>query len=137
MTDGAGRRVRRSRPEVGRPAGRRHLRGEPFELSATDVLEVLAGRIRRRLFVEVDGNTEPLGDRGADVLRQRDAVRHGDALDRDEGHDVDGAETRMLALVLTQVDGRHGLLEQREHGRFERGGVADQREDGSVVRRVG
>ena len=139
MTDRAGARMRRRRAEVRRPARRRHLRGEPFELAAADVLEVLARRI---------APTPPRTGRPArrtaratsraDVLRQRHAVGHRHALDRDERHDVDRAEARMLARVRAQIDAR------RPRARTARGpppstrrGVAGEREHRAVVRRVG
>ncbi len=111
----------------GAPAGRspapirlRHLRREPLELAAPDVLEVLARRIGGRLLVEIDRDAEPFGDGRGDVLRQRDALLHRDALDRHERHDVDRAEPRMLALVLPEIDGGQRLLEERHRRRLER-----------------
>ncbi len=80
---------------------------------------------------------EPLGDGRADVLRQRHAVSHRDALDRDERHDVHGAEPRMFAAMRAQVDVRDRALEEHQHRLLEAGRVADDREHGTIVRRVG
>ena len=71
--------------------------------------------IGRRLLVEVDRHAEALGDRGADLRRQRHALGHRHALDRNERHDVDGAEPRMLALVrAADRSPATALLEERE-----------------------
>ena len=58
ITAAPARGMRRRGAEVGRPSGRRHLRREALELAATDVLEVLARRVRRRLLVQVDRHAE-------------------------------------------------------------------------------
>ncbi len=42
----------------------------------------------------------------------------------------------MLAAMRAQIDVGDGALEQRQHGALDAGCVADQREHGSVVRRV-
>ena len=43
----------------------------------------------------------------------------------------------MLAAVLAQIDGLDGDGEERQRRRLDRGGVAGEREDRAVVRRVG
>ena len=106
--------MRRRGAEVGRPAGGRHLRRQPFELAAADVFEVPARRVRRRLLVEVHRHVKPLGDRGAGLLRQRHAVGHRRAFDRDEGHDVDRAHARVFAAVRAQIDIGDRALDERE-----------------------
>ena len=70
-------------------------------------------------------------------LGERDALGHRHALDRDERHDVDGAEARVLTLMLPQIDRPGRDLEQREDRRLDAGGVAGEREDRAVVRGVG
>ena len=52
-------------PEVGRPLGLLHLRGEAFELAAADVFQVAPGRTRRRFFIEIDGKIEARRHLGA------------------------------------------------------------------------
>ena len=125
------------RAEVRRPAGGGHLGRQPFELAAADVFEVLARGVRRGLLVEKDRDLKAFGDRGADVLRERHAFGHRDTLDRNERHDIDGAETRMLAPVLPQVDGVERDGKERQRRRLDRRRVAGQREDGAVVGGVG
>ena len=111
--DGCG--VRRA--EVGRPLRLLQLRGQALELAAADVLEVAARGRRRRLLVEEDGQLVPRARlRPPTVARQRDAVGHRHALDRHERDDVDGAEARVLARVLAQVDAREARVEERQHG---------------------
>ena len=60
---GAAARMRRRRAVVRRPSRLRQLRREPFELAAPDVFEILARRIRRRVFVQEDRQREALGHR--------------------------------------------------------------------------
>ena len=139
ITRRAGGRVRRRRAEVGRPARRRHLRGQPLELTAPDVFEVLARRVVRRLLVEEDRDPEACRRRAAPTsLRERDAVGHRDAFDRHERHDVDGAEPRMLAAVAAAGRSpRTAARTARAIACFERRGVAGQREHRAVVRGIG
>ena len=124
-------------PKSGAHSGCAIFAGEPLELAAADVLEVAPRGIRRGLFIEIDGHLEPLSHGGRRLLRQRHALGHRDAFDRDERHDVDGAEARMLAGVRPQVDRRRCRLEQREHGGLERRRFAGQRQHRSVVRGIG
>ena len=91
----------------------------------------------RGLLVKIDGQAKSLGNGGADVPGERHAVGHRDALDRNERHDVDGAEPWMFAAVLAQIDGLDRDLEERQDGRLDGGRVAGEREDRPVVRRVG
>ena len=93
--------MRRGRAEVGRPLRPRHLRREPFELAAADVFEVLPRGLAGGFLVEIDRHARSARRPSAPTsLRQRHAVGHRHALDRDERHDVDRAEPRMLALVV-------------------------------------
>ena len=124
-------------PEVRRPSVGRHLRGEPLELAAADVFEVLAQRIRGRFLVEIHGHAKALRDFARRLLRERDAVLHGDAFNRHERDDVDGAKTRMLARVSAQVDRAGSRFEEREHGGLERCRIAGERDHRSVMRGVG
>ena len=59
---GAGRGMRRLRPEVGSPDIGRHLLGKPLELSPPDRLERAMLWSRRRLAVKEDGDRETVGD---------------------------------------------------------------------------
>ena len=133
----AGAWVRRGRTEIGRPPHRRHLGGQPLELAAADILEVLAGRIRGGFLVEIDRDLEARRHLGSDFLRERHAVGHGHAFNRHERHHVDGAQPRMLAGVAAEVDIGDRTFEQRQYRSLDAGRVAGQREHGSVVRRIG
>ena len=133
---GAGGRVRRGTAEVRRPSLLGHFRAQPFELAAPDVLEVAARRIGGRVFVQIDRDGEALRHLGPDFPRQRDAVGHGRALDRDKRHDVDRAQARVLTAVRAQVDVGRRALEERQDGVLEASRVADHGEHRAVVRRV-
>ena len=137
ITDAPAARMRRRRAVVGRPCRLRHLRRQPFELAAPDIFEVLARRIRRRVFVQEDRQREPRRHVGGNRLRQLHALRHRHAFDRNERHHVDGAHARMFALVRAQVDVGKRALEQHRNAGGQRRGVAGQREDRAVVRGVG
>ena len=70
-------------------------------------------------------------------MGERDAFLHRDTLYRGKGHDVDGADARMSALVGVHVD-----MLQRDFRRFEerildRRGNADKADDETVVVFVG
>ena len=77
-----------------------------------------------------------IGNRRAGFPGERHAIGHRRTFDWHERYHVDGAEPRMLALVGAQVDIGDRALEERHDGALDPGGVADQREDGPVVRRV-
>ena len=128
--------MRRRRAEVWRPRGLRHLGGQPLELPATDVFEVLASRVRRGLLIEVHGERETLGDLGGDRLRQRHARCHGHALDGNERHHVDRAQAGVLAFMGAQVDGGNRAFEQLGNARRQGGGRSRQREHRAVVRGI-
>ena len=53
------------------------------------------------------------------------------------GHDVDGAEARMLAVMLPQIDRRYRFLIQSEDGLLQRRAIAGKREHRAVMGRVG
>ena len=77
--------------------------------------------------------SDPLGQRPS----QRHAVVHRDVAHRDEGDDVGGAHTRMLARVSREVDPLSGDGDGAK-GRGDRGiGRGDEREDRAMVRGVG
>jgi hypothetical protein len=103
--DRAGGRVNARRTEVGHtvrvPAD---LLAEAFELAAPHVGEVLAIRSRRGALVEEDRDLQLAPDTLAQGSREHDAVFHGRPLERDEGHDVGGAHSGVLAGMLVQVD---------------------------------
>ena len=85
---------------------------------------------------EVDGHVEALGDCSPHSFA---SVTHSaivTPLDRHERDDVDGTESRMLAAVLTQIDGLEGDTVERQDRSLDRGGVPGQRKYRTVVRCV-
>ena len=134
---GAGAWVGRRRAIVGRPARRGHLRGQPFELAAPDVFQILPRRIAGRLFVEIHRHLKPARHLGGRLFGERNALVHGHAFDRHEGHHVHSAQARMFAGVRAEIDVRDDRLEEGEHRLLDRAGVAGERQHRPVVRRVG
>ncbi len=78
-----------------------------------------------------------LGEPGAELLREGDAVGGRCAADRDERDDVDGPEPRVGPLVLRQVDVDEGLGDHRLHRPDEGRTVPEEGQDGAVVVGVG
>ena len=134
---GAGSRMDRVRAEVGDAVGiGADLLLRLLELAASDVGEIHAVGARGRAFVEEDGDAEFLADACAEGAGEDDAVLHRRAFERDEGADVGGADARVFAGVVVQVDQLGGLGDPRERraGRArDRRGEGDH---GAVVRRV-
>ena len=58
-------------------------------------------------------------------------------MQRDERHDVDGADARVHALVLAQVDRGRRRREQTQHGVLHRRRLSGEGVDRAVVRRIG
>ena len=71
------------------------------------------------------------------VLRQRHAVVHRRAFDWHERDDIDSAHPRMFARMRSQIDQADRGVKQREHGGFERIGIAGHGDDRAVMRRIG
>ena len=109
----AGGWMRHRRSEVGRPAFRGHLPCQTFELAAADVLQILARRVRGRLFVEICRYLKALGDGSARSPCERGALRHRDAVDRHKRHAVHAADSGVHAALRPAVDRRHGPIVDR------------------------
>ena len=60
-----------------------------------------------------------------------------DAFDWHERDDVDSAHPRMFARMRSQIDQADRGVEQREHGGFERTGIAGHGDDRAVMGRIG
>ena len=75
----------------------------------------------------------------ADLARQRDAIGHGHAFDRDERDDIHGSEPRVLAAVRAKVHRPRCVRSPPEAGSPTRrlSDVACKREDAAVVRGIG
>jgi hypothetical protein len=52
---------------------------------------------------------------------------------RHEGDHVNGTDPWMDALMPAEIDRRHGLFDQREHGRHQGVGPARERQHGPIV----
>jgi len=94
----------RASPTSGARSGFVYLLAQTLELAAADVLEVHAIRTARRRFIEVDGDGEAAPNLLRHLLRQPDTILHRDSLDGNEGDDVGGADARVHAGVVVQVD---------------------------------
>ena len=125
--------MRGRRAEIWRPIGLRHLCRQPFELAAADVLEAAARLAERRLFVQINGNVQSFGDGLAHLSCKFHALAHGRVAERDERHDIHGAEARVRAPV-TPHDRSCVPHTRRERGRgFQPSAIARHREDRPVV----
>ena len=89
-----------------------------------------------RVLVEEHGDPELGGDPPGKLLRRLDAGRRVLRAQRDERDDVGGAEARVRALVLVEVDELGCLLDGAERRLGDRPLVADEGHDAAVVRRV-
>ena len=101
---GPGLRVEPGRAEIRRPVGVAELFGQPLVLAAPNGCQVLSLGPARRRFVEVHGDLEFAADPLADRPRDRGAIVHRHAGDRDERADVGGAHPRVGAVVLAHVE---------------------------------
>ena len=104
-----------------------------LELAATDVGEVGALGGRGGALVEEDGDLEFAADALAQGAREDNAIFHRRPFERDEGADVGGADARVRAGVLVEVDQFGGLGDAAEcglDGDFDRG---HEGADGAIV----
>ena len=100
--NGSRSRIDASRPEVGR-----ELAGsEPtFELLQAAAPEERRAAVLPDVAVQEDGKPELLTDPCGDARAQRRPLpRASSGLERDERHDVGGADTRVNALVPAEID---------------------------------
>ncbi len=86
--------------------------------------------------VEVDREVEPGRDPLPEPFGQLDALVHRRVAERDERHDVDGPDARVLAGLLIHVDLVDGDLEHALEGFGDGVGVAGEGEDAAVVARI-
>ena len=66
-----------------------------------------------------------------------EALLHGHAFDGDEGYDVGGADARVRALMLGEIDEGDGLFHRAERGFGDRGGRPDEGENAAVMIDIG
>ena len=67
------------------------------------------------------------------MARHGDAVFDGDAVNRDEGHDIGCAHARVRALMFGEIDQLGGLPYPANGGFLNGFTLADQRDDRAVV----
>ena len=103
-----------------------------FELSATDIFEILRSGVRRRLR---RGRPESCSASRflRHVPRDRDAIFDGDSLDRNEGNDIRGAHAGMSSLVLAKIDQLGGFAHPADGSFLDGVAVANDRDDAAIV----
>src|SRR4029077_19009615 len=92
------------------------IRPDSFELTAADIFQALAFRNSRGRLVEIHGNLIALPDLFADMVGHGDAVFYGDAVNRNEWHDVGGSHSRMRTGVNVEVDQLGGFAHAANRG---------------------
>src|SRR4051794_6785222 len=107
--------------------------GQPLVLSPTDVHQKPTLLSHSRLGIEIDGNPELLGYTLAYRPRDLNAHRHRRLANWHEGENVECADARMSALVLTEVDIADGGLCQPKGAFTNVGRLASHRDDRSIV----
>ena len=120
-------------PKSGRCVGVRHDVRETLEAGSSDVREHLAVRPRGGLAVQVDRQLEPLGHSRGEGSRTVHASLQGGVAERHEGHDVDGTDAWMAALVTAHVDPLERHLHGCLRGQRDPTRVAGKREHAAVV----
>ena len=114
-----------------------HLHLERFVLPTADVFQVLAFGAGGGLFIQVDRDAKLLADALPQAAGDGHTFRHADTRDGHEGHHIAGADARVLALVLVQVDQLGGFSNRPEGGLFDLLRRADKGQHGAVVIQVG
>ncbi len=112
---------------------RREQIREALVLRLADVGQADALRSRRGARVEVHRHVVTLRNLMAEAVRDRDALFHRHAGERNERHDVHRSEARMLARVRAHVDLAIRRGDEGMRGGRDRFGVAGEREHRAVV----
>ena len=107
-----------------------------LEFSAPHVGEVLAVGPGGGALVEEDRDAQLGAHALAERAGERDAIVHRGAFERSEGADVGGADARMLARMLVEVDQLGGRGDAAERGLDGHIGGGDEGHHRAVVRRV-
>ena len=109
---------------------------QAVESALSDQLEPTPLRARRRVLIEEHRNTQA-PDAFPDSPRQRDRIGHRGVAQRDEGHDVERADSWMNAGVPAEIDQLHGVCCERDGGIREVRRITGERQDRPMVRGVG
>ena len=97
------------------------VRGKVLEATAPNLLQLTPLHSTSRFAVVVDGDVKLLPEASAEGMGQVDAETHGEVGKRNKGDHVDRAHSRMLALVMAQVD------PFRRNGSAGHGGIDSER----------
>ncbi len=106
-------------------------------MSAAQVFQVLALRAAGSFLVKIYRDPQLFSHPASKSLRYLDAFLHAAARDRHKWHHVCGADARVFAPVLVQVDQLRRLRDRAEGGFFNRRGWAAEGQHGAVVVQVG
>ena len=82
----------------------KELVAQSLELSPANVREIHARWARCRSLIEINGNLQLTANPLAKLLRENHAVFHRRTFERNERNDIRRADTRMLSLMLPQID---------------------------------
>ena len=115
---------------------RRDLRSNPLKLTAPNVLQILSLRRCRRRFVQINRNLITLPDLFSHTPRHPDAIFNGHTVNRNEGHHIGRAHSRMRPLVHIQVDQLRGSPHSANRRLLNRVSLTHQRDHAAVVVRV-
>src|SRR5260370_1863181 len=106
---------------------------QAFELAAAHVFELNAIGPGGGGSVEVDGDAVAAPEEEAGLAGEDGAVGEGRTVDGDEGDDVGGADARMNASLLREIDQFGGFACGADCGFDNAGGRAGDGDDGTVV----
>jgi hypothetical protein len=135
---GCAGRAELGRAKVGSPVGVRFDFGlEALVLAAPNIFQVGAVGSSSGGLVQVNRDGQLFAHARAEPPRHGDTVFHRDARDRDERHDICGADTRMTSPVLAEVNQLGGAPNRRKDSPLDRFRLADKGHDGTIVIGVG
>src|SRR5438067_7151793 len=106
---------------------------QSLKLSATNILQVLALRPSCGGLVQIHRYAMPLPDLSTGVASDGDTVLQRDAFDRDERHNISGANARMSSLMMHEVDQLCGLTDAANCCFGNRIAISNQCDDAAVV----
>src|SRR5271155_3222644 len=111
----------------------RNVGTDTFELTAANILQVLAfGRGRSR-FIKINWDLEAFRDLSSDPARHGYAVFDGDAVNRDKGYDIGCTHARVRALMFGEIDQLGGFAYSSNGGFLDGVALAYQGDDAAVV----
>jgi len=130
---GARGRMRSFGTVVGYELGSRHPRFERLEAPSPQPRELAVLGPQRRLRIEEDGDSERLRDPTGDARRQRFRALPRESSEGNQGKHVHGADPRMDAPVMPQIDSGERPLDEARRGLDGRAWLRHRREDAAIV----